>query len=123
MLAEFVKRPPAGHPACQADLERAAWWVRVMLLGTSYYLPVTREIARLFGIKTVRGKPQFGLWEVEKVFDDGMRSILHAVYLQMRDRVGAEIQTAISDEVKARGSSIGGCRRGICRRTTAGNRA
>lgn len=80
--------------------EKADGYLVILKYGKHYYIPLTKEIKKLFKISRREGEIIFG--KTEKRFDDVVMTIIDAVYLQVRDTVGGEIQSNIMEEVKSK---------------------
>lgn len=77
--------------------QRAKFFGVIMLSGVNYYIPVTKEMKKLFNIRIRNGK----LYHVNHGFDstDFVRDLIASVYFQTRDVVGDEIYSNLSSEI------------------------
>ena len=75
--------------------QRAKFFGVVRLFGLSYYIPVTKEMKRIFEIKIRGGKP----YTVSHGFDveDFLRDLIGS---ETRDTVGSEVYRDLSTEIK-----------------------
>ena len=93
-LPEDVKLSP--------DLKmRAKFFVAVMLFGVYYYIPVTKEMKRLFNIGIKNGEPYYapprrGVTNIVYF----LRDLVASVNFQVRDTIGSEIRDDLSTEIK-----------------------
>jgi hypothetical protein len=91
-LPEDVKLSP--------DLKsRAKFFVVIMLSGIDYYIPITKEMKRLFNIRIKNGEP----YATSKTGYDlvyFLQDLIASAYFQVRDTVGSEIQDNLSQEIK-----------------------
>ena len=87
------------------DLQsRALCFVPVRVLGVEYFVPITKEVKKSFGLKihTLNNKIEleFKTQPDEQRFLKIMWDIAHIMYLQVRDTVGHEIEEHLSDQLK-----------------------
>jgi hypothetical protein len=80
---------------------RAQYFVPISYLGRKYYLPLTKEIKRVLGIsvRTVKGEPTVNCNSNSFDVEEGLRDIISAIYLQIRDTVAAEVHSSLSDKI------------------------
>lgn len=60
---------------------------RITYLGIPFYIPVTKDIATLIS-KTD-----------ESLVEDVIRDVINAIYLQVRDSIGAYVHSQLSDQI------------------------
>jgi hypothetical protein len=84
------------------DLEaRALCYAKIQYLGMEFHFAITREMKKLYGLKITNGgsnvefKKQSDMWLFEKVW----RDVISAIYLQVRDSIGAEITKDLRDQL------------------------
>ena len=102
-MLELIKTEnlPEDAQVCEDIKNRALYFMAIMYSGYRYYIPLTGEIKKMLGIsiRTFRdGKARPVNCDEFKI-DKGLRDIIHSVYLQIRDTVGAEIHDEISRQV------------------------
>jgi len=78
----------------------AKYFVPILYFGREYYLPLTKEIKKVLGISicTINGKPTVIRCDELKI-EEGLRDIIAAVYLQIRDTVADEVFSSLSKEI------------------------
>ncbi len=95
MHGEIIKKKdlPKNISLSQHLLEQCTELVEIDFFGVKYYIPLTIEINKV--IK--RGK--FGHHTLIKN-DALLQDIINAVYLQIRDTVGADIHSQLSQQIE-----------------------
>jgi len=95
MHGEIIKKKdlPKNISLSQHLLEQCTEIVEIDFFGVKYYIPLTIEINKV--IK--RGK--FGHYNLIKN-DNLLQDIINAVYLQIRDTVGADIHSQLSQQIE-----------------------
>lgn len=78
---------PKGVSVSKYDMERAKYFLGIMHFGDSYYVPVSKELDKLV--------KQHGIYTMSDVLQDA----IGAVYMQIRDSVGAGIHSSISQDI------------------------
>ena len=75
-------------------------YMSVSLNGKQYYIPITKDCKKLFGIKRRGETVAFtkGKHMDEYKFDDFIRTIIGSVVLQVRDTIGVEIREELMRE-------------------------
>jgi hypothetical protein len=81
-------------------------YIRVQMLGMSYYVPITKAVWKAFGLKE-QIRNQGGDIEIGGVWgsgdvDDALRDIIGAVYGQVRDEILGEIEQSVMRSVHDR---------------------
>ncbi len=74
-------------------------YFKVMHFGHSFYVPVTKEMKKIFGIKFVKGKishASFDTFQANRL----LHRIIDSVYLQVRDSVCAGIEQHLEQKMK-----------------------
>jgi len=79
--------------------ERTEGYIEIRRFGLLYYVPITKEMKKEFGIKRIGKKFIFKSWKSEHRIEKLLRDIISGVYLQIRDSVGAMIHQQISQEL------------------------
>ena len=79
---------------------RAKYFMVILYMGMSYYIPLTKEIKKVLGISlcTVKGKIRLEDCDEIKI-DEGVRDIIASVYLQIRDTIGVELHDQLSRQI------------------------
>jgi len=79
------------------------WFAVVLMAGTSYYIPMTKDLRRTFGVSVNRSqRPVFKSNSNSLELEKFIRDIINSVYLQIRDTVGAEVYRSTSSDIKER---------------------
>ena len=100
MFDDFVRKLPKDVPISNHIKERAEGYMKVSLFGILYYIPITKEVKKLFKIKR-RGKEFiFDSYKKEQRFKKFVRDIITSVYLQIRDTVGSEIHSQLRTQIE-----------------------
>lgn len=82
MLAKIHRdKLPENAQVSPDAIEKAEYFADVMVFGKHYYVPLTEEIKKIDQVT-------------------GLRDIIAAVYYQIRDTVGGEIERSIMGEIK-----------------------
>jgi hypothetical protein len=93
----FIKNIPPDVPCCDDIKQRAICFMEIQLFGKLYYVPITRKAKKILGITESKGEFLVkNRTDLEKVF----RDIIAGTYLQIRDTVGSEIKSSLSDEIQ-----------------------
>jgi hypothetical protein len=87
-LPEYVKL--SDHLKGIAD-----GYLVVQVYGKSHYVPLTKDMKKLFNISRKNKKIVFGDFKSECVLDEMIRTIADSLYLQTRDTVGTEIRQEV----------------------------
>lgn len=85
-----VEDVPEDAHLCPDLLEKYKEFVKIQYYGLKYYLPLpaNRKLKKMVEQAT------------ELEFEDYLRSILHAIYLQIRDTVGSEVHESLSRDIQ-----------------------
>jgi hypothetical protein len=78
---------------------QAKYFIQIQHQGLFYYLPVTKEMKRIFRLSIKDGKmivPRSTTFDL----DDFLRGLIDSVYLQVRDTVAAGIHATLSREIQ-----------------------
>lgn len=88
--------------------QQADGYIGVSLYGKSYYIPITKDCKKLFGIKRHREIIKFtkGKLMDDCKFADFVRTIIDSIYLQVRDTIGVEIREELLREVMDKMNNI-----------------
>jgi hypothetical protein len=103
MSLELIKTEdlPKGASISEHLKSQAKYFARITFFGISYYIPVTKEMKKIFGISIIKGEALIkGSYFDGNRLDDFLRDLISVVYLQVRDTVGAEIRERLSDQIK-----------------------
>lgn len=95
MHGEIIKKKdlPKSVSLSQHLLEKCKDLVEIHFIGTKYYIPITEDIEKI--IK--RGR--FG--NVPLIRNaDFFQDIINSVYLQIRDTIGSEIHSQLSQQIE-----------------------
>ena len=99
MIDEIVYRLPKGVKLSQHLREGAMGYLRVAYLGNDYYLPITKNAKKIFGFKIIKGKIEQRDWETNTKMADFARDVVGAMFLQVRESVGDEIHSSLSQDI------------------------
>lgn len=100
-MMEFVRTKNVKTELSPYLLERSkGWLLSVKHNGISYYIPVSTEMKKVFGIHIENGKPVFDSHERGFRLDDVLGDIIGSIYLQIRDTVGSEIATSLHQQME-----------------------
>jgi hypothetical protein len=91
-MPEYTMTLPKHIALSPHNREKADGYLKVLLYGKTYYVPLTREMKRAFRIHRRGAGVSFDSFGMEMAFDDIVRTVIDATYLQVRDTVGAEIK-------------------------------
>ena len=80
--------------------KRAEGYIVIMKYGLRYYIPITKELKKIFKISRRGKKFLFPSWSAEHRAERHFRDFIMVMYLQVRQDVGAEIQRHLSQELK-----------------------
>jgi hypothetical protein len=75
-------------------------YLDVRLYGIHYYIPVTKEIKKQFGLVERHGKITYTNYKAYNRLEEISKIILDSLYLQMRDTVCGEIEGSLDQELK-----------------------
>lgn len=79
---------------------RAEGYITIKLFGIPYYIPITKEVKKLFKIQR-RGKQFiFDSYKTEERFRKFVRDIITSIYLQVRDTIGSEIHSKLRGQIE-----------------------
>jgi len=92
-MLDYTRELPENVKLSEYHKAKADGYIRVQSLGKSYYIPLTKDMKKIFGIKRKKGdiEIEFSIMDADRL-DDMIRIIINAVYLQTRDTVGMEIR-------------------------------
>ncbi len=100
MIMDIYYKLPKGVPLSQHLKEKAKAYYGVRFYGRLYYIPITKESKKLFGLKTKGRKILIDDYKTMGRAEVFIRDIIDSVYLQMRDTVGAEVHQELSNQIK-----------------------
>jgi hypothetical protein len=87
---------PKHARTCGYMKDRAKFFAQIKYMGRNYYLPVTKEMKRFFGLSVKNGHM---VCDRELPVDSFLRDLIASVYLQVRDTVGSEISAGLSRQI------------------------
>lgn len=101
-MFEFVRTlPKKDHQLCTHLTDKAEGYIKVQLSGGWYWIPVTKDMKKFFGMTRNGNHITCGSWNRDKAFEHSMMDTAWAIYLQMRDVIGHEIKEELSRELQA----------------------
>lgn len=74
-------------------------YFKVMHYGYSFYVPITKGMKKIFGMKILSGKFIYEHFDSIRI-GDLLRQIIDGVYLQIRDNVCVGIESHLEQELK-----------------------
>jgi hypothetical protein len=95
-MLTYLQKFPEGVPTSQYLLDNADGCFQIDFYGHAFYLPVSKELKKIFGLERRGDKMIFPSRKVERQIEDILLFIIDATYLQIRDTVGAEISREIT---------------------------
>lgn len=100
-MFEFSRTlPKADHQLCKHLSDKAEGYIKVQLSGGWYWIPVTRDMKKFFGMTRNGNHITCGSYNRDQAFENSMKDTAWAIYLQMRDVIGSEIKNELSDELQ-----------------------
>jgi len=100
-MMDFVREKDVPVELSNYIRERSkGWFFSVLHDGTHYYIPVSTEMKKVFGIHIVNGKPIFDSHKRGFRLEDVLGDIVGSIYLQIRDTVGSEIATDLHKQME-----------------------
>lgn len=100
MFGDFVKKLPKDVPLSDDIKGRAEGYMKIGLFGIPYYIPITKEVKKLFHIKRRGKRFIFDSYKKEQRFRKFVRDIITSIYLQVRDTIGSEIHSQLSSQIE-----------------------
>lgn len=80
--------------------ERAFAYILIKLYGLYFYIPITKELKKLFKISTKGTRYIFPSYVFETRLERFFRDFINIMYLQIRSEVGDEVHASLSQELK-----------------------
>ncbi len=80
--------------------EKALAYFIILLYGTKYYIPLTKDLKKLLRIKKVKNKFIFPSYKAERFLENYLRIVVDSLYLQVRDTVGTEVYSKLDTELR-----------------------
>lgn len=80
-------------------LEKSRAFIEIRLFGIKYFIPLTLDMIKSFSLETKNGNYQFKNYKNGQRIDEILRDITSSLYLQVRDTVGAEIESKLSQQL------------------------
>jgi hypothetical protein len=78
--------------------QRAEFFMEAQFLGIKYYIPITKKSKKALGISSIKNLE--GSFKKSNQLEGLFQDLIAAVYLQIRDTVGAEIKHELSRDIK-----------------------
>lgn len=98
-MPEIVYKLPKGVELSPDQRERAIAYLKLGFYGDVFYVPITKEIKKLFGLKNVNGKFDIP-YKTQEYMAKTIRDIVESSYLQVRDNVCAGIESRLSQDLE-----------------------
>ena len=102
LLVSYTKTLPEGVPISEYLKEKADGYIVVQVSGKPHFVPLTKSMKKRFHIRRKKDDIEFDDFKEEKDFDDIVRTIANALYLQARDTIGVEIREDVVGIVTGR---------------------
>ena len=100
-MIEFKIKPRKGIELSPDIKKRTVFYCELFMCGVRYTIPITKEVKKVMGIKLKNGKPDMSFnWENK--FENALRDIVGAIYLQVRDVVAEGITEELATDIKNR---------------------
>lgn len=94
MLPKILYKIPKDAMFSEDLKERSIACMMVMVSGNWHYVPITKELKKLLKIPSKKGKLIIS-WDMTNLLEYIFRDVINAVYLQVRDTVGEEIEATV----------------------------
>lgn len=99
-MIEYTKEPKMNVSPMAREQAGKNGWATIIFFGVGYSVPVTKEMKRLFGMKRRGSEWLFGDQRTGMDFEKVMMDTIAAVYLQVRDVVGAGVREELSKQLE-----------------------
>jgi hypothetical protein len=81
--------------------KQAKYFIEVVYFGKPYYIPVTKEMKKIFGISIRKGEVIVnGSYYNGNRLNNFLQDLISVIYLQVRDTVAAGIHDDLSSQIK-----------------------
>ena len=100
MSGDFAKKIPKEIELSPDLKSRAKGYIEIMYFGVTYYIPVTKELQKVFNIKKIKGQLSFENYKKGRYIRKCLQDIIAGVYLQIRDTIGAELHQQLSRKIE-----------------------
>jgi len=100
MFDDFIIKLPKDVPLSNDIKGRAEGYMKISLFGIPYYVPITKEVKKLFKIKRRGRQFIFDSYKKEGRFRKFVRDIITSIYLQVRDTIGSEIHSQLRTQIE-----------------------
>ena len=99
-MREIVYKLPKDIELSQYIREKSIAYLKIQLQGLNYYVPITKDIKKQFGLIERKGKliPTNGV-AFRRLYDI-MQITIDSIYLQLRDVVCGEIETKLDYKLR-----------------------
>lgn len=92
---DIIRVEKVKEDLCQDLKERHPDWAKVLYFGHSYFVPVPKKLRNLFKhVHPAKGH------SVDQYLEDYLRDVIHALFLQVRDSVGSEVESELTRQIK-----------------------
>jgi hypothetical protein len=95
-MMTYLTKFPEHVPTSQYLIDNADGCFSIDLYGQPYYIPVTKELKKIFGLKKRGDKMIFASSKDDMMIEEILRLVIDATYIQIRDTVGSEISQEIT---------------------------
>jgi hypothetical protein len=98
-MNEIIYKLPKGIELSGYIQERALAYLDVQLQGLHYYVPITKEVKKQFGLIERKGKLIPTNWKMFRRLYDIVQIIIDSIYLQVRDVVCEDIESKLDSKL------------------------
>ena len=98
-MLNFKQKLPQGVKVCDWTKERSEGYIEVGHFGRPYYIPVTKEMKRLFGISRRGSKLGFKTMRGDMDAEKFLRETVGALLSQVGQAVGDGIQQELNQKL------------------------
>ena len=85
---------------------RADFFVEVRHFGIAYYIPLSKELKRAFGVHVVKGQTILDYSRRNRDLEAILSDLVGSVFLQIRDTVGAGVKAELSRKMEESFSAL-----------------
>lgn len=100
MMCDFVYTIPNGVPISEDIKERSLAYMVVLLFGHRYYVPITKHVKKVLGLKIRDGKIVYPGFDKENAIENMFRDVIQMVMMQVRHDLASQVEDSIMQEVR-----------------------
>jgi coenzyme F420-reducing hydrogenase alpha subunit len=98
-MDEIIYKLPKGIDLSQYIQDKSIAYYRVQYWGQTFYVPITKDMKKMFKMKIESGKILYSSFDNIK-FGDMLRDIIGGIHLQIRDYVCSGIEKNLDQELR-----------------------